>query len=97
MIFTQLEHSHIRVNIHKDSECHASRCALHKRTAHHMRGFKQFYTFDNDVMFRVCSHGVRHPDPDDASESAAKFAISHDCDVCCIRFATEEEFNGNND
>jgi len=95
MSFIQLEHSHIRVNIHKESDCY-TRCAIHNRTEHHMRDFSQFYMFDRDIMTRVCSHDVRHPDPDDLVASTGEFATDHDCDACCIRFATDEEYNGNN-
>lgn len=96
MSFIQLEHSHIRVNIHKEDECYNS-CAIHRRTNHHMRNFSQFYMFDKDIMTRVCSHDVRHPDPDDPAAMASEFAMDHDCDACCIRFATQEECYGNND
>jgi hypothetical protein len=96
MSFIQLEHSHVRVNIHKESECLTSVCAIHKRTNHHMREFRQLYIFDMDIMTRVCSHDIKHPDPDDQAAMNSEFFMDHDCDACCIRFATEEECSGNN-
>lgn len=96
MSFIKLEHSQVSVNMHGAHECRASVCAVHKRTAHHMRDFRQFYMFDKGVMTRVCSHDIKHPDPDDHSAMNSLFAMDHDCDACCIRFATEEECGGNN-
>jgi hypothetical protein len=44
-------------------------------------------------MERICSHGIGHPDPDDISIINGKDDGAHNCDGCCIRFATEEEYN----
>jgi hypothetical protein len=97
MSFVQLEHSQVSINTHTSFQCTEAVCAIHRRTAHHMRHFRQFYMFDKKIMTRVCSHEIKHPDPDDPYAMISDFVMDHDCDACCIRFATEEEHYGNND
>lgn len=89
--YEQLEHSTIRLYTHEASDCTSGRCTFHKRTDHHMRSFPQFYRFDRGIMERKCTHGVGHPDPDDTNIINGVDDGSHECDGCCIRFATEEE------
>jgi hypothetical protein len=94
MKYAGLENSNIQLLAHEEGECKSPNvCTIHNRTDHHMRGFKQFYRFDRGIMERICSHGVGHPDPDDIKIITGADNGSHGCDGCCIRFATEEEYN----
>ena len=101
MKYASLENSAVQLMAHEPDECKdADVCAIHNRTNHHMRSFKQFYRFDRGIMERICSHGVGHPDPDDYNILQGNDKGVHGCDGCCLRFATEEEynlFNGGND
>lgn len=63
----QLEHTDIILAAHHSTTCAGKQCALHKRTDHEMRGWKQGVeivgaTF---VLTRTCPHGFIHTDPDD--------------------------------
>ena len=93
MKYALLEHTKIDLNAHEEGECQSPyACAIHNRTNHHMRHFKQFYRFERGIMERICSHGVGHPDPDDIKTINGTDDGVHGCDGCCIRFATEEEY-----
>ena len=96
MRYAQLENSFISIMSHEEDECTESVCAVHKRTDHHMRNLKQLFSKIDGIMCRVCMHGHRHPDPDDQKVISGEHNGKHDCDACCIRFATEEECNGGN-
>ena len=93
MVYNQLEHSNISINSHDLEVCAGSVCAFHNRTDHHMRKFRQFYRLDRNAMERICGHGVGHPDPDDIDIVNGKSDGIHDCDACCIRFATQDEYD----
>ena len=100
MKYASLENSAVQLMAHEPDECKdIDVCAIHNRTNHHMRSFKQFYRFDRGIMERICSHGVGHPDPDDYNVLQGNDKGVHGCDGCCFRFATEEEYklaNGGN-
>lgn len=96
MSYTTLENTHISIVAHSRDDCPNSVCSLHKRSDHHMRSFRQIFRYNIGIMSRVCMHGSWHPDPDDEKFISGEYDGSHDCDACCIRFATEEECNGNN-
>lgn len=94
MEYARLEHTQIDLRCHTKDNCMSPEvCTIHSRTDHHMRNFKQFYRFDRGIMERICSHGIGHPDPDDINIINGKDDGAHGCDGCCIRFATEEEYN----
>jgi len=94
MQYAPLENSTVQLLAHETDECmDANVCSIHNRTNHHMRGFKQFYRFDRGIMERICTHGVGHPDPDDYKILNGTDKGVHGCDGCCIRFATDEEYN----
>lgn len=94
MKYAGLENSNTKLLAHEEGECKSDNaCAIHNRTDHHMRSFKQFYRFDRGIMERICSHGIGHPDPDDIKIITGSDDGAHGCDGCCIRFATEEEYN----
>jgi hypothetical protein len=100
MKYELLENSAVQLMAHEPDECKdVNVCAIHNRTNHHMRNFKQFYRFDRGIMERICSHGVGHPDPDDYNIRQGNDKGVHGCDGCCLRFATDEEYklaNGGN-
>jgi hypothetical protein len=68
-------------------------CTIHNRSNHSMRGFPQLYRRDRNLMERICSHGIGHPDPDDPKiingwttdkEGVPKnYELVHGCDGCC--------------
>jgi len=94
MKYQKLENSTIDLLSHEPDECMSPEaCTIHNRTDHHMRSFKQFYRFGRGIMERICTHGVGHPDPDDYKIITGADDGAHGCDGCCIRFATEEEYN----
>jgi len=91
MRYAKLENSYVRLLSHEYDECANDVCSLHKRTDHHMREYKQIFSYNMGIMLRFCSHDVGHPDPDDAKIINGSHDGTHQCDGCCIRFATEEE------
>ena len=96
MSYSKLENTYISMLAHTQEMCSHEVCSLHKRTEHHMRSFRQIFRYNINVMSRVCTHGAWHPDPDDPTLLSGEYNGEHECDACCIRSATEEEFNGNN-
>jgi hypothetical protein len=95
--YAQLENTYINVMSHEEDVCTADVCPIHKRTDHHMRHFRQLLNFKTNIMYRACTHGFKHPDPDDPSVISGEYIDDHECDACCFRFATEEECtDGNN-
>ena len=92
MKYNELEHSHISLRTHEEDQCLGEVCTIHMRSNHHMRSFPQFYRFDRGIMERKCTHGIGHPDPDDINVINGADDGIHACDGCCLRFATEEEY-----
>lgn len=80
----QLEHtSEVLENVHRGDECAGPACAIHRRTEHSMRSFRQHWRSDRGIMERICPHGIGHPDPD-APRPAGDPGV-HGCDGCCAR------------
>ena len=94
--YSQLENSSIRLSTHSSNFCMIEVCTIHKRTDHSMRSFPQFWRSDRKIMERICTHGVGHPDPDEYKIIEGIDDGTHGCDGCCIQFADEEEFDGQN-
>jgi len=94
MEYVQLENTYISMTSHDLSECAGSACAMHNRTNHHMRDMRQIFWKNEDIMCRICVHGFKHPDPDDLQVLSGEYTGKHECDACCIRFASEEECSG---
>ena len=94
--YSQLENSSIRLSTHSSNLCMKEVCTIHKRTDHSMRSFPQFWRSDRKIMERICTHGVGHPDPDEYKIIEGIDDGAHGCDGCCIQFADEEEFDGQN-
>ena len=93
MIYNSLENTNVSIYSHTDGECTGDVCVFHKRSDHHMRKFRQFYRVQTSIMYRVCTHGIQHPDPDDEQFRSGAFDGDHDCDACCIRFASVDEYD----
>lgn len=76
-----LEHTEwVLRNTHSPSFCYSkSRCTIHNRSNHHMRNLPQEWNGDENIMERLCIHGVGHTDPDEIPG----FEI-HNCDGCCV-------------
>lgn len=76
------------LKVHRASECAGEVCSVHNPSAHHMVTWPRDWTSHNYAMWRVCSHGVRHIDPDHAAyvRTAGIFAgdsCGPNCDGCC--------------
>lgn len=73
-------------NVHDPSDCDGRPCPLHHRTDHHMRSWPQHWRGDTQVIERLCSHGIGHPDPDQRyyfSKTRQEYLGIHGCDGCC--------------
>lgn len=85
-------------SVHANSVCAGTSCCIHAPSDHHMVGWP--LVFDHGLAylaFRVCEHGIPHPDPDSLAymrrqvgESAALILALHTCEGCC----TKEGFIG---
>lgn len=82
---------------HPPEVCEGHPCPLHSRSDHPMRSWPQNWRWDTQVMERVCSHGVGHPDPDHLASVRARLGAEraltdsvHGCDGCC-RIAYPED------
>lgn len=63
----KLENSEMTVAAHHPDTCAGEVCALHKRTDHEMRGWRQSVGIIGStfVTTRICPHDIEHTDPDD--------------------------------
>jgi hypothetical protein len=63
----QLEHSDTVINAHHPDDCAGPACALHRRTDHSKRSWKQSIDMYGDVFVitRICPHDNEYRDPDD--------------------------------
>ena len=61
-------------------------CTVHNMSEHPLRWWPQRWLSRNNSspdeigMWRICQHGVKHPDPDDPIVTT-----THDCDSCCAQ------------
>jgi hypothetical protein len=78
--------SHTAITIHPPSKCLGYHCPWHNPSAHHMVGWTRVIRTDRDNLIeRVCHHGVGHPDPDSVSWLGRRgVKIVHErCCGCC--------------
>ena len=80
---------------HDARECaNDKNCCLHKPSDHPLKDAELLWRGDRSpqIMERLCSHGIGHPDPDAmnhlltllGSDGDARFNLSaHGCDGCC--------------
>lgn len=53
---------HLLINVHNRTYCEGDYCAIHRPSEHPLN--KMPRKFQDGLIFRVCRHGVAHPDPD---------------------------------
>jgi hypothetical protein len=74
---------------HALGDCYdATRCAVHRPSAHHMVSWPQVWRPDRRIVERRCEHGIGHPDPDDLRLVSGWDDGVHGCDGCCVPPAT---------
>lgn len=61
-----------------------SPCPVHAPSAHHMRDWPTYWDPQGRLLFRICSDGVAHPDPDDLVVRTTEISLMHLCDGCCV-------------
>lgn len=79
------------ITVHDAVACAGEHCVIHNPSDHSMRDFPTYWRHDRQLMERICSHGVGHPDPDDLAFAKARNPIGfakeargvHGCDGCC--------------
>jgi hypothetical protein len=73
----------VLTNVHAATTCSGAYCTIHKRSDHPMRGLEQ--TWAGGRMWRICSHEVLHPDPDDYVLTRNAGLYEHQCCTtqCC--------------
>lgn len=75
-------------NVHSHLRCAGRPCVIHAPSEHHMRDMPLVWENAERSFYRVCEHGIQHPDPDDL-----RFKLNlpsgddgwgvHRCDECC--------------
>jgi len=80
--------------VHKAESCKLFdfACCVHNPSDHPLATAQLNWRSDRDLMERICSHGIGHPDPDDIAfrrwvlakpaEWVSAQAV-HGCDGCC--------------
>lgn len=77
---------------HSKQLCAGENCCLHNPSDHPMKDFSFNWRPDRELMERVCSHGIGHPDPDDLvykliyvyqDTKRIEAEWIHGCDGCC--------------
>lgn len=71
----------VLLNTHHERMC-SPPCCIHSPSDHHMRQWPQVWSQRIGVVFRQCTHGEFHPDPDDLR--ARTGTVLHQCDGCCL-------------
>lgn len=77
----RLENSDVWLWVHLPDRCVGEHCTIHNRSDHHMRDMPQHWRGDRNIMERICSHGVGHPDPDEIASNTIHGCCS---DGCCM-------------
>ncbi len=76
----------VLLKTHGESQCSGHHCCIHNPSNHHMRTWPFNWRDDTKVVERICPHGIRHPDPDDAAHNiriGQESKTVHGCDGCC--------------
>ena len=72
--------------LHLQSRCKGRYCVIHKPSSHFMRLWPLIWDTERIQMYRLCKHGLVHPDPDDfrywKDVSGGGVAGAH---VCCTK------------
>lgn len=72
-----------KIRTHAYNECVGYWCCIHNPSPHHMRKWEQYWDELDAIMYRICVHGMLHPDPDDPHEFRASKKHREGCDGCC--------------
>lgn len=74
-------------NVHDPENCAGRGCAIHDHPSDHpLKDAPMLWRDDRNILERVCSHGVGHPDYDSAeylSSIGMEHENIHGCDGCC--------------
>lgn len=77
-------------HVHDPTVCAGTPCPIHQPSEHPLSEAPLHWRADRDLMERVCSHGLGHPDPDCLAHLArlndpgwADAMGVHGCDGCC--------------
>jgi len=74
-------------NVHSPANCEGRGCAVHDHPSDHsLKAAPMSWHMDRNILERLCTHGVGHPDHDSAIYLASigqDYENVHDCDGCC--------------
>lgn len=84
---------------HHPSRCVGHFCSIHNTSDHPLRDAPQLWDPRFKSIYRMCTHGNVHPDPDDFafkvrsgfSALTLAFIGAHTCDDCCRWPARDED------
>lgn len=72
------------MTVHHESRCAATWCCIHKPSNHPLNTAPLVWDGEAGMMFRLCGHGLFHPDPDDLVIQLGQAVFVHRvCDGCC--------------
>lgn len=82
------------VATHSKDMCVGRNCCIHSPSPHPLAVAAFQWHADTKRMFRVCAHGIEHPDPDDVEYNLLGLGgreqydvrnelMRHKCDGCC--------------
>lgn len=71
--------------VHLAQKCEGESCWVHNPSGHHMASWPIQWNASLRTVFRICTHDVEHPDPDDVDYygGLGVDTTEHDCDGCC--------------
>jgi len=75
------------IGVHDGHDCRGKYCVIHNPSEHHMVTWPTHWRGDRQLMERLCTHGIGHPDPDHLDNIPAgrrSWESVHGCDGCCI-------------
>lgn len=58
-------HKELNLWVHAEGTCIGKNCSIHDPSDHPLKDARRNWRGDRNLMERICSHGVGHPDPDD--------------------------------
>lgn len=79
------------LNTHAAGQCSGTHCTIHNPSDHPLNKAPLNWREDRQLMERICTHGVGHPDRDGLAhlrkalgDKYATYAFDrHGCDGCC--------------
>src|SRR5688572_6738291 len=73
--------------VHSAEACVGEACVIHNPTRHKLSSWPMLWRDDRQIVERLCSHGVGHPDPDQWqhwSSTDRMYEQVHGCCGCCV-------------